>query len=54
MSIEQRIRVCRVLEKMEGLELYNKKLGIENSSTFHGRRINYEMKSLERKDEVLC
>ncbi len=49
MSTEQRIQICRLLEKAEGQELYSRKLGIENSSTFHGRKITYEAKSIEKK-----
>ena len=40
MSVEQRVRICRLLEKMKMQEGYSKKLGVENLSTFHGRKLN--------------
>lgn len=49
MSIEQRIRVCRLLEKMEGQEAYSKKIGMENTSIFHGRRIDCGIESVKKK-----
>lgn len=42
MCVEQRVLVCRLLEKMKGQEAYSKKIGLKNTSTFHGRRINKE------------
>ena len=38
MNIEQRIRICRLLEKMEQQADYSKKLGLANVSSFYGVR----------------
>lgn len=49
MGIEQRILTCRLLEKMTKHETYSKKIGLQNSTTFHGRNINHDAKSSEEK-----
>lgn len=36
MNIEQRIRICRLIEKMEQQADYSKKLGLVNVSSFYG------------------
>ena len=40
MTIEQRIRMCLMIEKMHEYEAYSEKLGLEDRSKFHGKRIN--------------
>ena len=40
MSVEQRVRICRLLEKIKVQEEYSKKLGVENLSTYHGKKLN--------------
>ena len=40
MCIEQRVRICRLLEKMKEQDSYSKKIGLKNTSTFHGKRID--------------
>lgn len=42
MTIEQRIKMCRLLEKMHEHKGYSEKLGLEDASTFHGKRVNTE------------
>ena len=42
MTIEQRIRMCLMSEKMHEYEAYSEKLGLEDRSKFHGKRINGE------------
>ena len=42
MSVEQRVRICRLLEKIRFQEEYGKKLGVENLSTYHGKKLNKE------------
>lgn len=42
MAIEQRIRKCLLVEKMHEQKSYSKKLGLENISKFHGKRITEE------------
>lgn len=39
MSIEERIRRCRIIEKMQKHESYCKKIGLVNISRFHGNII---------------
>ncbi len=39
MSVEQRILICRLLEKMNDEKEYSRKLGLENKSIFHGVQI---------------
>lgn len=39
MTIEQRIRACRLIERMERQKSFSQKLGLENRSEFHGKRI---------------
>ncbi len=34
MSIEHRVRLCRMIEKMEKNKAYSEKLGLENTSVF--------------------
>lgn len=40
MSVGRRVQTCRLLEKMRSQEGYSKKLGLENVSTFRGRKLN--------------
>lgn len=39
MSVEQRVFLCRLLEKMKENGTYSNKLGLENVTTFHGIQI---------------
>ena len=36
MSVQERIRMCQIIEKMEVHEDYSKRLGLENKSSYHG------------------
>ena len=45
MTIEQRIRMCLLIEKMYELKVYSDKLGLEDISKFHGKRISEEEES---------
>ncbi|MBQ8184670.1 MAG: hypothetical protein IJ036_02665 [Lachnospiraceae bacterium] len=38
MSAAQRVRVCCLLQKMENDREYARRLGLENASTFHGKK----------------
>ena len=49
MSVEMRILTCRLLEKMKAHEAYGKRLGLEDTSRVHGRRIEKGAKSLAEK-----
>lgn len=40
MTVEQRIRRCLLLEKMQKNKAYSEKLGLEDISTFKGKRVN--------------
>ena len=49
MSVEQRVQTCRLLEKMKMQEAYSKRLGLEDVSTVHGKRINGCVRELAKK-----
>lgn len=49
MSVEKRIRTCRLLEKMKKQEAYSKQLGLEDVSTVHGKQINDSVRYLTKK-----
>lgn len=42
MSIEERIRIVLLLERMQMLKNFSEKLGLEDRSMFHGKRIEQE------------
>ena len=41
MCVKERIKLCRLLDKMEEQKEYSQKLGLENASTFHKKQINH-------------
>lgn len=47
MKIEDRIKKCRLIEKMNQQKSYSKKMGLENVSKYHGKLIN-------TKEETIC
>lgn len=42
MTVEQRIRTCLLIEKMKKQKDFSQKLGLEDRSAFHGKRISRE------------
>ena len=42
MNIEERIKMCLIIEKMYKNKEYSKKLGLLDISEIHGKRINQE------------
>lgn len=40
MRLVERIRLCRLLNKMDEQKEYSQKLGLENASTYHKKQIN--------------
>lgn len=46
MTVEERIRMSILIEKMEKHKMYSEKLGLENISKFHGERIGMEEKNI--------
>ena len=40
MSVEQRIRMCLLIERIENHKLFGEKLGMENASKFRGEMVN--------------
>lgn len=40
MNPEKRIKLCRLIEKLDTKEEYSNRLGIQNVSTFHGELIS--------------
>ncbi len=49
MCLAERIRLCRLLDKMDGQKVFSQKLGLENASTFHKKQINHNINELEEK-----
>ena len=39
MMVQQRLRMCRIIDKMEENPQLGKRLGLENKSTFHGSHV---------------
>ena len=48
MSVEQRVRTCRLLEKMQVQKKYTERLGLKNVSTFHGK----QYLNVQNKEEI--
>ncbi|MBQ6835262.1 MAG: hypothetical protein IJO55_12730 [Lachnospiraceae bacterium] len=42
MTVEQRIRTCLLIEKMQKQKDFSEKLGLEDRSEFHRKQINRE------------
>lgn len=47
MTIKQRIRLCILIEKMHRQDAFSERLGLEDLSRFHGKRI-------DREEHVTC
>ena len=47
MSVQERVRMCRLIEQMDEKRVLSKRLGLENKSTFHGNLL-YEDFGKER------
>lgn len=39
MSVQERMRMCKLVEKMENQRAFSKRLCLENNSSFHGKPI---------------
>lgn len=39
MSVQERVRMCQIIDKMECCKVYSKRLGLENRSCFRGNQI---------------
>lgn len=48
MSVEERMLVCRVVEKMEVQKRFSKRLGLENKSTYRGKTVTTERKHIKK------
>lgn len=46
MTVEQRIRMCLLIEKIYKQKEYSEKIGLEDISKFHGERIGREEKEI--------
>ena len=40
MSIQERVRMCQLIDQMERKKEFSERLGLENKSTFHGEPID--------------
>ena len=49
MRVEQRIQICRLLERMKMQKDYCKRLGLEDVSMIHGRQINKSIRGMAKK-----
>ena len=47
MSTTERIRLCRMIEKIEKNKEYAASLEVENTSGFHGKKMNEEREKKE-------
>lgn len=54
MSVEQRIRTCRLLEKMKNQETFCKRLGLEDASVMNGKHLYQKDKVCIRRDRGTC
>lgn len=48
MPVEQRIRLCLLIEKIYAQREFSKMLGLEDKTTFHGEKIR------DKKGERIC
>ena len=48
MPVEERIRLCRLIEKIDAKKEYSETLGLEDKTTFHGEKIH------DKKGETIC
>ncbi len=39
MSVQERMRLCRIIEKLEEQREYGKRLGLENKSSYRGIQV---------------
>ena len=44
MSVQERIRMCRIIDQMQTNPETCKRLGLENKSTFHGNEVDKDEK----------
>ena len=47
MSVQERLRMCQIVEKMENQKEYSKRLGLENHSKYRGNKI------LVKREEIV-
>lgn len=47
MTVEQRIRMCLLIEKIQKQKEYGEKLGLEDISRFHGEKV-------DKEERILC
>ena len=40
MSVQERVKMCRIIAQMENKPALSKRLGLENKSTFHGSYVD--------------
>lgn len=48
MSVQERVRMCQLINQMESKGTFCKRLGLENRSTFHGNPVN---ENYERRND---
>ena len=52
MSIQERVRMCRLIERMESKKELCKRLGLENKSTFHGNPLDEYLGNKKDKEKL--
>lgn len=50
MSVQERVRMCHLVDLMESKGALSKRLGLENKSTFHGSPVDKNLRR-ERGNE---
>ncbi|MGN0395408.1 MAG: hypothetical protein ACI4EF_08600 [Coprococcus sp.] len=48
MNVQERVIMCRFIDKMERNSDFSKKLGLENKSTFHGNPVDEKCRRKKR------
>ena len=49
MGVQDRVRMCRMIDQMENRPVLSKRLGLENKSTFRGCYVNEKSEKIRGK-----
>lgn len=51
MNIQERMRMCNLIDQMENKKTFSDRLGLDNKSTLHGYLINNTLEKKKGKDK---
>ena len=54
MSVQERVRMCRLIEQMDEKRALSKRLGLENKSTFHGNLLYEVLQLVKQRIKQSC